>query len=72
MCSYVFIDYVCRGWDKELASLQKEHCVSGGVSGGLLAVDVGASPGGWTQYLSPHCRSVLAIDPVSATTSPPH
>lgn len=29
----------------------------------LLAVDVGASPGGWSQCLSPRCRAVLSIDP---------
>ena len=29
----------------------------------LVAVDVGASPGGWTQYLSPLCAAVVSIDP---------
>jgi 23S rRNA U2552 (ribose-2'-O)-methylase RlmE/FtsJ len=29
----------------------------------LIAVDVGASPGGWTQFLSPLCTAVLSIDP---------
>lgn len=28
-----------------------------------LVIDVGASPGGWTQYLSAISRKVLAIDP---------
>ena len=27
------------------------------------AVDVGASPGGWTQCLAAHCASVISIDP---------
>lgn len=33
--------------------------------GSVRAVDVGASPGGWTQFLAPKCHSVLAVDPVS-------
>ena len=27
------------------------------------AVDVGASPGGWTQCLAVHCAKVISIDP---------
>jgi len=27
------------------------------------AVDVGAAPGGWTQYLGPYCKKLFAIDP---------
>jgi 23S rRNA U2552 (ribose-2'-O)-methylase RlmE/FtsJ len=30
---------------------------------GIAAIDVGASPGGWTQRLASHCTAVLAVDP---------
>jgi 23S rRNA U2552 (ribose-2'-O)-methylase RlmE/FtsJ len=30
---------------------------------GILAMDIGASPGGWTQRLASHCSAVLSIDP---------
>ena len=29
---------------------------------GCCAVDVGSSPGGWTQCLAAHCSSVISID----------
>ena len=29
----------------------------------MLAIDIGASPGGWSHYLSGHVGYVLAIDP---------
>lgn len=28
-----------------------------------ISCDVGASPGGWTQFLSRHCARVIAVDP---------
>jgi len=30
-----------------------------------VAIDLGASPGAWTQYLSRRCRKVVAIDPAA-------
>ncbi|CAN0550748.1 unnamed protein product, partial [Laminaria digitata] len=32
-------------------------------------IDVGASPGGWTSYLAPRCRRVLAVDPAEMESS---
>ncbi|MES1908734.1 MAG: hypothetical protein MHM6MM_001610 [Cercozoa sp. M6MM] len=37
---------------------------------GKLAIDCGAAPGGWTEYLSDaHCQKVIAIDPADMTPS---
>lgn len=36
---------------------------------GLLAVDVGAAPGGWTKVLAARCRAVIAVDPAALADS---
>jgi FtsJ-like methyltransferase len=33
------------------------------VSGDCCAVDIGSSPGGWTQCLAAHCVHVISVDP---------
>ncbi|KAL6076970.1 FtsJ domain-containing protein [Balamuthia mandrillaris] len=36
----------------------------------FIAVDVGASPGGWTQYLSTFASLVIAVDPAALRINP--
>jgi len=39
-------------------------------AGSCVALELGASPGGWTEYLAPRCRRLVAVDLLPLANTP--
>jgi hypothetical protein len=57
-------DQVCRAAMK-LQELGEGDAPRLQLSEAWYALDIGAAPGGWTQYLAAQCRRVVAVDPAA-------
>lgn len=59
----VQMDKVSRAYHKMKEVFTRIDCLRLADTAQWTAIDVGAAPGGWTQYLSPLMKQVISIDP---------
>ena len=63
----VLEEAVCRAEYKLIEACMRNSATYPGTftfpENAQVGIDVGASPGGWSHYLSAHCAKVLSIDP---------